>query len=257
MKTVILAGGLGTRISEESHLKPKPMVEIGEKPLLWHIMKLYSYYGFNDFIVCCGYKAYVIKEFFLNYYLYNSDISFDFEKGNDMKVLSNNIDPWKVTVVDTGLHTMTGGRIKRIQKYVGNEPFMVTYGDGLSDVNIAQIIDFHKKHGKTATLTAVPPEGRFGVLNIENDAIESFREKSKEDSGWINGGFMVLNPDIFEYIQDDTSIFEIDVLEKIAKENQLMAFKHDGFWRCMDTQRDKMNLENFWETGNAPWAVWE
>lgn len=257
MKVVILAGGFGTRISEESHLIPKPMIEIGEKPILWHIMKYYANFGFDEFIICCGYKQYVIKEFFADYYLHMSDVTFDFKSSNEMIVHSNKSEPWKVTLIDTGLNTMTGGRIKRIQSYIGKETFMLTYGDGVSDVNIREILDFHVEHGKIATLTAIQPGGRFGVLDIENnDSIMRFKEKMVEDGGWINGGFMVLNPEIFDFIEGDSIVFERYPLETIASKGQLMAYKHYGFWQCMDTLRDKEQLENLWQSGKAPWKVW-
>lgn len=257
MKVVLLAGGFGTRISEESHLKPKPMIEVGEKPILWHIMKEYSHYGFNEFVVCCGYKQHVIKEWFNDYYLHNSDITFDFADGGKRIVHNNVAEPWKVTLVDTGLNTMTGGRIKRIKEYVGDEPFMLTYGDGVSDVNIRELYDYHMKHGKMVTMTAVQPDGRFGVLDINaHNEIEAFREKSKHDSGWINAGYMVVNPEIFDYIEGDDTVFEREPLERVAKENQLVAYCHDGFWQCMDTQRDKQKLEELWTSNVAPWKVW-
>ncbi|MCC0655730.1 glucose-1-phosphate cytidylyltransferase [Clostridioides sp. ES-S-0123-01] len=256
MKVVILAGGFGTRISEESHLKPKPMIEIGDMPILWHIMKSYSAYGYNDFVICCGYKAYAIKQYFADYYLHSSDVTFDFTNENKMEIHDNFAEPWKVTLVDTGLNTMTGGRVKRIQKYIGDETFMLTYGDGVSDLNIDKLVTFHRQHGKIATMTAVQPEGRFGVLDIENNRIHAFREKSKDDSGFINAGFMVLEPDIFDYIDGDNSIFEREPLEKIAEQGKLMAYKHFGFWQCMDTQRDKMFLEKLWQDGKAPWRKW-
>lgn len=256
MKVVLLAGGFGTRISEESHLKPKPMIEIGGMPILWHIMKSYSKYGYNDFVICCGYKQYVIKEYFANYYLHNCDITFDFRDGNNIEIHNNMSEPWKVTLVDTGLNTMTGGRIKRVRKYLDDEPFMVTYGDGVSDINISELVKFHEKHGKIGTMSAVQPEGRFGVLDIENNQINAFREKSKDDSGWINCGFMVMNPEIFDYIEGDTTIFEKEPLEGLAKDGQLMAYKHNGFWQCMDTLRDKEKLEKMWSSNNAPWKVW-
>ena len=256
MKTVLLAGGLGTRISEESHLKPKPMIEIDGKPILWHIMKSYSAYDFNDFIICCGYKQYMIKEYFADYYLHNSDITFNFASGNAMQVHSNTTEPWQVTLVDTGLNTMTGGRVKRIQHYVGDETFMVTYGDGVSDVDIKDLVAFHKSHGKIATLTTVRPEGRFGVLDMEMDRIVAFREKSKEDINYINAGFMVFEPELFNYIENDHTVLEQAPLEKLAANGQLMAYKHDGFWQCMDTQRDKHKLEQLWEDGQAPWRKW-
>ncbi|MCZ8532015.1 glucose-1-phosphate cytidylyltransferase [Psychrobacillus psychrodurans] len=257
MKVVILAGGLGTRISEESHLKPKPMIEIGDMPILWHIMKSYSHHGYNDFIICCGYKGYVIKEYFADYYLHRSDITFDFTKNNKMEIHNNAAEPWKITLVDTGLNTMTGGRIKRVRDYIGNEPFMLTYGDGVSDVDINELLKFHNSHGRLATLTAIQPGGRFGVLGInENDTISNFKEKSKQDGGWINGGFMVLNPEIFSYIEDDSTVFENDPLERLASIGELKSYKHNGFWQCMDTLRDKMLLEELLLKGKAPWKVW-
>lgn len=257
MKVVLLAGGFGTRISEESHLRPKPMIEIGGKPILWHIMKEYSYYGFHEFIICCGYKQHMIKEWFANYYLYNSDITFDFTKENQMEVHSNVAEPWKVTLVDTGLNTMTGGRIKRIQPYIGDETFMMTYGDGVSDINICELVDFHKKHGKIATMTAVNVGQRFGVLEIEEDGtISAFREKDNADGGVINAGYMVMEPGIFDYIDGDTTVFEKEPLEKVSKEGQLVAYRHKGFWKCMDTQRDKQKLEQLIKSGEAPWMQW-
>lgn len=258
MKVVVLAGGLGTRISEESHLKPKPMIEIGEKPILWHIMKLYSHYGYNEFIICLGYKGYAIKEFFADYYLHTSDVTFDFTDNNKMIIHNNVAEPWKVTLVDTGLETMTGGRIKRIQKYVGYEPFMLTYGDGVSDVNINELEKYHKDNNRLLTMTAIQPGGRFGVLDIneESSSINTFVEKAKEDGGWINGGFMVVEPEVFDYIDGDDTVFEKSPLENLAKERQLTAFKHYGFWQCMDTQRDKGLLENLWKEGVAPWKKW-
>jgi glucose-1-phosphate cytidylyltransferase len=254
MKTVILAGGYGTRISEESHLKPKPMIEIGGKPILWHIMKSYSFYGFNDFIICCGYKQYTIKEYFANYYLHNSDITFDFRSGNAIEVHTNTTEPWRVTIIDTGLNTMTGGRIKRTQPYIGNEPFMLTYGDGVSDLDIEKLVEFHKNHGKAATITTVNAVQRFGTLEIEqNGTISAFREKSNIDGSKINAGFMVLDPTVFNYIDGDSTIFENEPLERLVTEGQLMAYRHDGFWQCMDTQRDKQKLEELWKNGNVPW----
>lgn len=259
MKVVILAGGFGTRISEESHLKPKPMIEIGGMPIMWHIMKLYSYYGFHEFVICAGYKQYVIKEYFANYFLHKSDITYDFTTGkHDMIIHNNTAEPWKVTVVDTGLETMTGGRVKRVKKYLGNEPFMVTYGDGVSDVNIKKLVEFHQQHGKAMTLTGIRPEGRFGVIDFsEGNQVLAFREKSKEDSGWINGGFLVCNPQVLDYIADDTIMLEREPMEQLARENQLMCYKHDGFWQCMDTLRDKEKLEKLWTSGEAPWKVWK
>lgn len=257
MKVVILAGGYGTRISEESHLKPKPMIEIGGKPILWHIMKTYGYYGFNEFIICCGYKQHVIKEYFADYYLYNSDLTFDFANDNNMTIHNNVAEPWKVTLVDTGLDTMTGGRIKRIKDYIGNNTFMLTYGDGLSDVPVDKLYEFHKCHGKIATLTAVSLDQRFGVLDIRKDNhIESFREKSNFDSGRINGGYMVFEPDIFNYIQGDNTMLEKEPFETLAGNGQLIAYKYNGFWQCMDTKREKEKLEEYWESGAAPWKVW-
>lgn len=257
MKVVILAGGFGTRISEASHLIPKPMIEIGDKPILWHIMKYYSHFGYNEFVICCGYKQYVIKEFFADYYLHMSDVTFDFSNENKMTIHNNTSEPWKVTIVDTGLNTMTGGRIKRVREYLGDEPFMVTYGDGVSNVDINALVDFHFSHGKTATITAIQPGGRFGMLDIdESETIRCFKEKSKEDGGWINGGFMILNPEIMNYISGDDCIFERYPLETLAQEGQLKAFKHDGFWQCMDTMRDRELLEKYWYNGQAPWKVW-
>lgn len=257
-KVVILAGGYGTRISEESHLRPKPMIEIGGYPILWHIMKLYSHYGFNEFIICCGYKGYMIKEYFADYYLHSSDVTFDFSKNNEMTIHSNEAEPWKVTLVNTGIDTMTGGRLKRVEKYIGNETFMLTYGDGVSDVNIEELFKYHKKNKKTVTLTSIQPGGRFGVLDIDHEnRIESFQEKAKEDGGWINGGYMVMEPDIFKYIDNDETILERYPLEVIAKEKNLIAYKHDGFWQCMDTQRDKELLDNMWKNNNAKWKVWK
>jgi len=256
MKVVILAGGFGTRISEESHLKPKPMIEIGAKPILWHIMKHYSQYGYNEFIICLGYKQYVVKEFFADYFLHTSDVTFDLAN-NSMKVHNNYSEPWKVTLIDTGLHTMTGGRVKRIQEYVGNEPFMLTYGDGVADIDLKALEEFHRGHGKIATISAVNVGQRFGVLDLSSEGqISSFREKNDNDGGVINGGFMVLNPEVFDYIEGDATVFEKEPLENLAKNGQLMAYRHNGFWKCMDTQRDKMQLEEMWESGKAPWKTW-
>ena len=258
MKVVILAGGFGTRISEESHLKPKPMIEIGDQPILWHIMKEYSYYGFNEFIICAGYKQQVIKEYFSEYYLHRSDITFDFSQENAKLVHNNAAEPWKVTIVDTGLNTLTGGRVKRVKDYIGDETFMLTYGDGVSDVNIRELLDFHKKGGKLATMTAIQPGGRFGTLEIDDqDIIRHFAEKRKEDGGWINGGYMVLEPEVLNYIEGDQTILEREPLETLSEEGQLQAFKYDGFWQCMDTMRDKIYLEELLEQGKAPWKVWE
>ena len=258
MKVVILAGGYGTRISEESHLKPKPMIEIGEQPILWHIMKEYSHYGYNEFIICLGYKGYKIKEYFADYFLYTSDVTFDLSK-NQMTVHNNCSEDWKVTLVDTGLNTMTGGRIKRIQKYIGNETFMLTYGDGVCDINIKELEEFHKKHGKFATITSVNCGQKFGVIEIsDNGKVDAFREKDDNDGGWINGGYMVLNPEVFDYIKDgDKTIFEKAPLANLAKDGELMAYKYNGFWKCMDTLRDKVKLEELWGSGQAPWKVWE
>lgn len=257
MKVVILAGGFGTRISEESHLKPKPMIEIGDAPILWHIMKFYSHYGFNDFIICCGYKAYKIKEYFAEYYLHRSDITFDFANNNEMIVHSNVAEPWKVTVVDTGLHTQTGGRVKRVQQYIGNEPFMLTYGDGVSNVNLDKLLCFHEKKKKIATITAIQPGGRFGVMEIDDkQSVANFAEKNKEDGGWINGGFMVMEPQVFDYLEGDSDILERKPFEALASEGKMTAFKHKGFWQCMDTQRDQNYLELIWGQGKAPWKVW-
>lgn len=258
MKIVILAGGFGTRISEESHLKPKPMIEIGDAPILWHIMKYYSCFGFNDFIICCGYKGYVIKEYFADYYLHRSDITFDFSNGNEMIIHNNVAEPWRVTVVDTGLYTQTGGRIKRIKKYIGNETFMMTYGDGVSNIDIHKLVEQHKSTNNIVTLSAIQPGGRFGVLDIdENDRkVIGFREKATEDAGWINAGFMVLEPAVFNYIKEDKTIFEREPLENLSAEGKLGVYKHYGFWQCMDTQRDKYHLESIWEKNMAPWKVW-
>ena len=257
MKVVILAGGLGTRISEESDLKPKPMIEIGGKPILWHIMKIYSHYGFNEFIICCGYKGYVIKEYFANYFLHQADVTIDLGK-NTLEIHSSHAEPWKITLVDTGLNTMTGGRIKRIEKYVGNEKFMLTYGDGLSDIDLQKLHDFHIQHGKLATLTAVQPVGKFGSIIVKDNCIESFQEKPKGDGAWVNGGFFVLEPGIFGYIEnDEDAIWERKPLEMLANENQLMAFQNDGFWKPMDTLRDKIELEDAWQKNNAKWKIWE
>lgn len=257
MKVVILAGGLGTRISEESHLKPKPMIEVGDAPILWHIMKYYSSFGFDEFIICCGYKGYVIKEYFADYYLHRSDITFDFSNNNQMIVHNNVAEPWKVTLVDTGYATMTGGRLKRVQKYVGNETFMMTYGDGVSDVDLNELLEFHKTHGKAATITAIQPGGRFGVLDIDgNQGVRQFSEKAKEDGGWINAGFMVLEPEVFNYIKGDETFFEREPLENLAHDGKLTAYKHYGFWKCMDTLRDKEALDFLWNTKQAAWKRW-
>lgn len=259
MKVVILAGGFGTRISEESQFKPKPMIEIGGKPILWHIMKEYSYYGYNDFIICAGYKQHVIKEWFANYFLRNSDVTFDYSKGtNEMTIHESNIDPWKVTIVDTGLNTMTGGRIKRIEKYVGNNTFMMTYGDGVCDVDIEKLVQFHKTHGKIATLTAVIQEQQKGILDIGGDnAIKSFREKNLSDGAPINAGYMVLEPEIFRYIEGDDTVFEKEPLEQLVEKKQLMSYMHKGFWQCMDNAREKLMLDNMLSSNCAPWKKWK
>ncbi len=257
MKIVILAGGLGTRISEESHLKPKPMIEIGGKPILWHIMKYYSSYGFNDFIICCGYKGEKIKEFFANYFLYGSDVTFDFTNDGKLEIHNNVSEPWKVTVVDTGLHTQTGGRVKRIKKYVGNETFMLTYGDGVSDVNLHELLSMHRKSNNIVTLTSVRPSGRYGILDLDDsrELVVGFREKEKKDSNWINAGFMVVDRQIFRYISGDETVLEENPLRNLSKEEKLGVYKHYGFWQCMDTQRDKAALEWHIENG-APWMRW-
>lgn len=257
MKVVILAGGFGTRISEESHLRPKPMVEIGGMPILWHIMKEYSYYGYNDFIICAGYKQHQIKKYFADYYLYASDITFDFSNENKMIVHSNDSEPWKVTIVDTGLNTLTGGRIKRVADYINGETFMLTYGDGLCDLNIRELVQFHKSHGKLGTITAINVDQRFGVLDINSaNDITAFREKNHDDINVINGGYMVFEPEVLELIEGDNTAFEREPLEILTARNQLKAFRHDGFWQCMDTQRDKNKLEQLWASGNAPWRKW-
>lgn len=257
MKVVILAGGFGTRISEESHLRPKPMIEIGERPILWHIMKAYSYYGFNDFVVCLGYKGYFIKEYFAHYFLHESDITFDFKNKNERVIHQHSAEPWTVTLVNTGNDTMTGGRVKRIQPYIGNETFMLTYGDGVSDVNIKDLVAYHKTHGKMATVTTTQPAGRFGALDLSDDnRVNGFQEKPKGDGAWINAGFFVMEPEAFNYIKDDYTILEKEPLENLAKDGQLVACKHSGFWQPMDTLRDKNHLEDLWRSGKAPWKVW-
>lgn len=257
MKVVLLAGGFGTRISEESQFKPKPMIEIGGMPILWHIMKYYSFFGFHEFIICAGYKQEVIKKWFGDYFLYTSDITFDFTRENRIIVHKKHAEPWQVTIVDTGINTLTGGRLKRVGKFLGNEPFLMTYGDGVCDVDLIKLLECHKKQGKLATLTAVQPDGRFGMMDIEGDYVISFREKSRNDAGWINGGFMVLEPGVLEYIEGDTTMFEKEPLEQLAFEGQLVNYKHYGFWQCMDTLRDKQKLEQLWESGKAPWKVWD
>ena len=255
MKAVILAGGLGTRISEETHLKPKPMIEIGGMPLLWHIMKTYSFHGINDFVICCGYKGYVIKEYFANYFLHMSDVTFDMNQ-NIMEVHKKSAEPWKVTLVDTGLDTMTGGRLKRVKKYVENETFCFTYGDGLSDISIKNLIDVHNTQKTLSTVTAVQPPGRFGALNIEKNKIISFEEKPSGDGSWINGGYFVLEPDIFDYIENDQTTWEREPIEKLAKDSQLSVHKHNGYWNAVDTLRDKNHMEDLWNSKQAPWKVW-
>lgn len=256
MKVLLLAGGYGTRLSEETVIKPKPMVEIGGKPIIWHIMKLYSHYGYNDFVILLGYKGYLIKEYFANYFLHQSDVTFDL-KNNKMEIHNNSSEPWKVTLLDTGIDTMTGGRIKRAKDYIGNDPFLLTYGDGVADVNIKDLVNFHKQHKGKITMTSVQPEGRFGALEIGNDNIvNSFMEKPKGDGSWINGGFFVCDSDVIDYIKDDSTIFERDPLETLASEGSLYTYKHSSFWKCMDTLRDKEQLSELWSSKNAKWKVW-
>lgn len=255
MKAVILAGGYGTRISEETDNKPKPMIEIGGKPILWHIMKIYSAYGINDFVICLGYKSYLIKEYFSNYFLHTSDVTFDMAN-NQMHVHQKNAEAWKVTLIDTGENTMTGGRLKRVQSYIGNEDFCFTYGDGLSDINIADTIQFHRAHGKLATVAAVKPAGRFGSLTLSDSTVMGFEEKPAGDGGWINGGFFVLSPEIFDYIEDDSSVWEQAPMRQLAAENQMQAYFHEGFWQPMDTLREKKMLEALWDSKAAPWKIW-
>ena len=258
MKVVLLAGGIGTRISEESEYKPKPMIEIGGMPILWHIMKEYSYYGFNEFVICAGYKQHYIKEWFADYFLHTSDITFDFTNGNDIIIHDQRTEPWKVTVADTGLKTMTGGRIKRIQKYIGDETFMMTYGDGVCDVDIQKLLEYHRSHGKIATLTAVMQDQSKGVLKIGADnAVQSFREKRASDGAPINAGYMVLEPKIFDYIEGDDTIFEREPMEKLVEQGELMSYIHKGFWQCMDTQREKIKLEQLLSDNIAPWKKWD
>ena len=256
MKTLILAGGYGTRISEESQYKPKPMVDLGGKPILWHIMKLYSHHGFHEFIICAGYKQHVIKEYFADYYLYRSDVTFDFSAENRMTVHSNVAEPWRVTLVDTGLNTQTGGRIKRVQKYIGGGPFMLTYGDGVSNVNLKALLAQHRSSGKVVTLTGIQPGGRFGVLDLEGQTVTGFREKAKEDGGWVNGGFMVMEPEGFGYLStEENCVLEREPMEELAEAGKLGIYKHTGFWQCMDTQRDRVKLEALWSASQAPWKV--
>ncbi|WP_289135090.1 glucose-1-phosphate cytidylyltransferase [uncultured Brevibacillus sp.] len=254
MKVVILAGGYGTRIGEESQLKPKPLIAIGDKPIICHIMSTYSRYGYNDFIICLGYKGYMIKEYFAHYFLHQSDVTFDFSKGNEMTLHNPCKDPWKVTLIDTGKDTMTGGRIKRIQSYVGDAPFMLTYGDGVSSINIEELVSYHRAHGKLATITATQPPGRFGALDLtSDDQVRGFQEKPNGDGGWINAGFFVLQPEVFSYLAGDETVFEREPLEQLAQNGQLAAFKHTGFWHPMDTMRDKNYLETLWKSGKAEW----
>ena len=257
MRVVILAGGFGTRISEESHLKPKPMIEIGGRPILWHIMKIYAYHGFNDFVICLGYKGYVIKEYFANYFLHESNVTFDFTKENARYTHEHTAEPWKVTLIDTGIKTMTGGRIKRIQPYIGDEPFMLTYGDGVGDVDVNKLMEFHKAHGKVATVTSTQPRGRFGALSLsDNNLVTSFQEKPEDDGGWVNAGFFVMNPAVFDYIESDATILERDPLENLARDGQLVSYRHRGYWQPMDTLRDKTHLEELLKANNAPWVTW-
>jgi glucose-1-phosphate cytidylyltransferase len=257
MKVFILAGGLGTRLSEETTVRPKPMVEIGGKPILWHIMKIYSHYGFHEFIICLGFKGYMIKEYFSNYFLHMSDVTFDMQK-NTMEVHQQYVEPWKVTLVDTGTDTMTGGRLKRVSRYLGKDTFMLTYGDGVSDVNITELLAFHKQHGKSATVTATQPSGRFGALSLDAlHHVNSFQEKPVGDGSWINGGFFVLEPKMLDRISGDAMVFEKEPLEGLARDHELVAYKHVGFWQPMDTLRDKTHLEDLWNSGNAPWKVWK
>jgi glucose-1-phosphate cytidylyltransferase len=256
MKAVILAGGLGTRISEETHLKPKPMIEVGGRPILWHILKMYSSHGINDFIICCGYKGYVIKEYFANYFLHMSDVTFDMAN-NKMEVHQQKAEPWKITLVDTGDDTLTGGRLKRVRQYLGSEDFCFTYGDGVGDVDLTKLIAFHKAHGKKATVTATQPPGRFGALDMVGNSVGSFTEKPHGDGAYINGGFFVLSPDVIDLIEGDKTTWEREPMELLAKQGQMQAFLHNGFWQPMDTLRDKTALEELWSSGKAPWKMWE
>ncbi|KDP86760.1 MULTISPECIES: glucose-1-phosphate cytidylyltransferase [Cupriavidus] len=255
MKAVILAGGLGTRISEESHLRPKPMIEIGGKPILWHIMKTYSHYGINDFVICLGYKGYLIKEYFANYFLHMSDVTFDMEH-NRMEVHQRHVEPWRVTLVETGEHTMTGGRMKRVREYLDNEPFCFTYGDGVSDIDIRALLEFHVQHGKAATVTAIQLPGRYGALSVNGTSVQGFQEKPAGDGSWINGGFFVLDPSVIDLVEGDATIWEGEPMTRLAAQGGLHAYAHDGFWQAMDTLRDKNYLENLWASGNPPWKVW-
>lgn len=257
MKVVILCGGFGTRISEESHLKPKPMIEIGDYPILWHIMKIYSHYGFNDFVLCLGYKGHVIKEYFNNYFLHTSDVTIDLKNPNKKTIHSHSAEPWSITMVNTGANTMTGGRVKRIQPYVNDEPFMLTYGDGVSNVNIKALVDFHKKNKKMMTMTSIQPLGRFGMLDMgEGNLVKGFREKPKEDGVWMNGGFFVCQPEVFDYIDGDEISLEQEPIQQIAKDKQLITYHHHDFWHPMDTLRDRTYLENLWANNKAPWKLW-
>jgi glucose-1-phosphate cytidylyltransferase len=256
VKAVILAGGLGTRISEESHLKPKPMVEIGGRPILWHILKIYSHYGINDFVICLGYKGYVIKEYFANYFLHMSDVSFDMTE-NRMEVHQRKAEPWRVTLIDTGQNTLTGGRLRRVRDYIGDESFCFTYGDGVADLDIAKLLAFHRSEGKLATLTAIQPPGRYGAVSIENSRVISFAEKPAGDGVWVNGGFFVLEPKVIDYIAGDETPWESAPLVRLAEDNQLRGYEHGGFWQAMDTLRDKNHLEELWQSGKAPWKVWD
>ena len=258
MKAVILAGGFGTRISEESQYKPKPMLEIGGMPILWHIMKQYSHYGINDFIICAGYRQHTIKEWFADYFLHTSDITFDFTRDDKIIVHNKRAEQWRVTVIDTGLKTMTGGRLKRIRQYLDEDIFFMTYGDGVSDINIDDLLMFHKCHGRLATMSAVKPESRFGTIDFEqNGKVNAFREKNEADTGYINAGFMVLNKKVLDYVEGDSIMFERQPMEKLAADGELMCYRHNGFWQCMDTMRDKTKLEDLWESGDAPWKVWK
>lgn len=257
MKVVILAGGMGTRISEESHLKPKPMIEIGDNPILWHIMKIYSHYGFHEFVICCGYKGQMIKEYFMDYYMIESDVVIDL-KNNTSTICESVTEPWNITLANTGLHTNTAGRVRRIQKYIGDEPFMLTYGDGVADIDIPALLAFHQKSGKIATITAAKPSGRWGTIQIDSKSgsVESIREKDKEDEAWVNAGFAVMEPGIFRYLTDDMQQLEKQPYEALVRDGQMSAYRHEGFWQPMDTMRDKKALEDLWESGNAPWKLW-
>jgi glucose-1-phosphate cytidylyltransferase len=257
MKVVILAGGFGTRISEESHLRPKPMIEVGERPILWHIMKMYTHYGFNDFVICLGYKGYCIKEYFAHYFLHESDVTFDFRNGNERIIHQHSAEPWTVTLVNTGIDTMTGGRVKRVQPYIGDETFMLTYGDGVADINLRELLDYHARNGRLATVTSTQPGGRFGALQMsEGNLVRGFQEKPKGDGHWVNAGFFVMEPKVFDYIEGDATVLEKEPLESLASDGELVAYKHKGFWQPMDTLRDKNQLEELWRSGQAPWKAW-